>query len=90
MKGSNHGPLQYVNQIDTARQFNDVAKDKHDCFIIGSEGEVRADVFTVSNRKDLLQTISIVSGKIKVGLEATGYYSYVPEFFLTAVCSPMS
>ena len=27
----------------------DVAKDKHDCFIINTEGEVLADVFTVSN-----------------------------------------
>ena len=49
LKRSNHGPLQYVNQLDTARRFNDVAKDKQNCFIIGS---VRADVFTVSNRKD--------------------------------------
>lgn len=29
----------------------DVAKDKHDCFIISSEGEVLADVFTVGNSK---------------------------------------
>ena len=27
----------------------DVAKDKHDCCIISSEGEVLADVFTISN-----------------------------------------
>lgn len=26
-----------------------VAKDKHDCFIMSSEGEVLADVFTVPN-----------------------------------------
>lgn len=25
----------------------DVAKDKHDCFILSSEGEVLADVFTI-------------------------------------------
>ena len=62
----------------------DVAKDKHDCFIISSEGEVLADVFTVPNSKEgfeaLLQTINtctgIDGGKIKVGLEATGHYSY--------------
>ena len=39
----------------------DVAKDKHDCFIINSEGEILADVFTVSNSKEgfekILQTI---------------------------------
>mgnify|MGYP003429101172 CR=1 FL=1 len=62
----------------------DVAKDKHDCFIISSEGEVLADVFTIANSKDgyehLLQTINTCTGiggsKIKVGLEATGHYSY--------------
>ena len=40
----------------------DVAKDKHDCLIISSEGEVLADVFTISNSKEgfehLLQTIN--------------------------------
>ncbi len=62
----------------------DVAKDKHDCFIISSEGEVLADVFTISNSKEgfeyLLQTINTCTGiddsKVKVGLEATGHYSY--------------
>ncbi len=62
----------------------DVAKDKHNCFVISSEGEVLADVFTISNSKEgfeyLLQTINTCTGidgsKIKAGLEATGHYSY--------------
>jgi len=61
----------------------DVAKDKHDCFIMNSEGEVLYDVFTVQNSKEgfeaLLQSIVTCTGngeKIKVGLEATGHYSY--------------
>ena len=61
----------------------DVAKDKHDCFIINSEGEVLKDVFTFENSKQgfelLLQTINTCTGvgeKTKVGLEATGHYSY--------------
>ena len=61
----------------------DVSKDKHDCFIVSSEGEVLADVFTISNNMDgfhcLLQRIRgcvTPQGKIKVGLEATGHYSY--------------
>ena len=61
----------------------DVAKDKHDCFILSSEGEVLADVFTIPNNADgfhtLLQTIhhcTRPTDKIKVGLEATGHYSY--------------
>ncbi len=61
----------------------DVAKDKHDCCILSSEGEVLADVFTIANNAEgfgaLLQTIKDCtkkSDKIKVGLEATGHYSY--------------
>ena len=61
----------------------DVAKDKHDCFILSSEGEVLADVFTIPNNAEgfdsLLQTIhrcTRPADKIKVGLEATGHYSY--------------
>ena len=61
----------------------DVSKDKHDCFILSSEGEVLADVFTIPNTMDgftcLLQRIQNCTDqmdKIKVGLEATGHYSY--------------
>jgi transposase len=61
----------------------DVAKDKHDCFVISSEGAVLADVFTIPNDRvgfdRLLQRIracSVGQDKIKVGLEATGHYSY--------------
>ena len=61
----------------------DVSKDKHDCFIVNSDGEVLADVFTIPNTLDgfhcLLQRIQDCTApqdKIKVGLEATGHYSY--------------
>ena len=61
----------------------DVAKDKHDCFILSSEGEVLVDVFTIANNRDgfetLLQRIRSCTrptDKIKIGLEATGHYSY--------------
>ena len=61
----------------------DVSKDKHDCFILNSEGEVLADVFTIPNNMDgftcLLQKIrdcTTSQDKIRVGLEATGHYSY--------------
>ena len=67
----------------------DVAKDKHDCFILSSEGEVLADVFTIPNNAEgfdlLLQTIRRCTSsqdKIKVGLEATGHYSYNILVFL--------
>ena len=61
----------------------DVAKDKHDCFILSSEGEVLADVFTVTNNRDDFETLyqrirscARPTDNIKVGLEATGHYSY--------------
>ena len=61
----------------------DVAKDKHDCFICNSDGEVIFNVFTIPNTKEgfdsLYQKILSVTldlSKIKVGLEATGHYSY--------------
>ncbi len=61
----------------------DVAKDKHDCFITNSDGEVLFKVFTITNNldgfNDLYQRIESVMEditKVKVGLEATGHYSY--------------
>ena len=61
----------------------DVAKDKHDCFIMNSDGEVLAKAFSFTNNKEgfnfLYEKICAVSNdsdKIKVGLEATGHYSY--------------
>lgn len=61
----------------------DVAKDKHDCFILNSEGAVLADVFTIPNNMegfntllDKLQSCFTPQDSIKVGLEATGHYSY--------------
>jgi transposase len=61
----------------------DVAKDKHDCFITNSDGEVLFPVFTIQNNRngfdDLfskIQSISSDVSNIKVGLEATGHYSY--------------
>lgn len=61
----------------------DVAKDKHDCFILNSEGEILKDVFTISNNMEgfmcllsKIQSCITAQDKIKVGLEATGHYSY--------------
>ena len=61
----------------------DVAKDKHDCFISNSDGEVLFKAFTIPNNLDgfnnLYQKIESVMediSKVKVGLEATGHYNY--------------
>lgn len=61
----------------------DVAKDKHDCFIANSDGAVLFKAFTIPNNREgfetLFQRIESVSddlAKVKVGLEATGHYSY--------------
>ena len=80
----------------------DVAKDKHDCFITNSDGEVLYKPFTISNNKAGFEKLynSICSttkdlGKVKVGLEATGHYSYnllgflVDKGLLTFVINPL-
>ena len=61
----------------------DVAKDKHDCFILNAEGEILENVFTISNNMEgfmcllsKIQSCTTPQDKIKVGLEATGHYSY--------------
>jgi transposase len=62
----------------------DVAKDKHDCCILGRDGEPIGNTFTFPNSADgfeqLYKTIVRVVprdrfGEVKIGLEATGHYS---------------
>ena len=73
----------YSKEISYDLRWVDVAKDKHDCFITNSDGEVLFKPFYVSNNRDgfetLFQKIEAISddlNKIKIGLEATGHYSY--------------
>lgn len=61
----------------------DVAKDKHDCFITNTDGEVLFKSFTISNNLDgfdelyhKIESVMEDVSKVKVGLEATGHYSY--------------
>ena len=80
----------------------DVAKDKHDCFITNTDGEVLFKSFTIINNLDgfdeLYQKIESVMedvSKVKVGLEATGHYSYnllgylLDKGFPTYVINPL-
>lgn len=58
----------------------DVAKEKHDCYIIDSDGTVIEDIFTFENsRKGFLQLLNKIPKdnpqNIKIGLESTGHYS---------------
>lgn len=62
----------------------DVAKSKHDCCILESDGLTVRDTFTFANDRDgfnrLMETITATAqetetGSIKAGLEATGHYS---------------
>ena len=61
----------------------DVSKDKHDCYIANSEGKTLMDVFTIQNNQDgfnrlfhSLKSVALDLSKVRVGLEATGHYSY--------------
>ncbi len=80
----------------------DVAKDKHDCFIMNSEGEVLFNPFVIQNNREgfdsLYEKICSVANdftKVKVGLEATGHYSYnilgylLDKGFPTYVINPL-
>lgn len=69
----------------------DVAKNKHDCFIVDSDGVVYADVLTIPNTlagfDKLYKNITdALSGEpvsnAKVGLEHTGHYSINIKQFL--------
>ena len=68
----------------------DVAKDKHDCFAMNSDGEILIENLTITNNLDGFETlyISLMNfsnslDNIKVGLEATGHYSNNILNFLT-------
>ena len=61
----------------------DVAKDKHDCFITNSDSEVLFKAFAIQNNRDgfeelyqRIESVTVDLSKEKVGLEATGHYSY--------------
>lgn len=61
----------------------DVSKEKHDCCILSQDGQVLAKPFSVPNSIDGFNTLlaAITSfesnfAKVKVGLEATGHYSF--------------
>lgn len=66
----------------------DVAKEKHDCFIVSSDGEIIRDVFTFKNNLEgfnslLASLADIPKDEIIVGLEATGHYSMNIMRFIT-------
>lgn len=61
----------------------DVAKDKHDCFITNSDGEALFKAFTIPNNKEgfddlyrRIESVAVDLSNVKIGLEATGHYSY--------------
>lgn len=66
----------------------DIAKYKHDCFIIDNNGQVIRDSFSFDNSQegflyllDVLKSLDC-SQKIKIGLEATGHYGTNLKLFL--------
>ena len=80
----------------------DVAKNKHDCFITNTDGEILFHSFTITNNldgfHDLHRKITSITEnitKVKVGLEATGHYSYnllgylLDKGFPTYVINPL-
>lgn len=71
----------------------DVAKDKHDCCIIDSDGVIINDSLRISNSREGFELLysSILSvlpnkdiSNVKIGLESTGHYSTNLQNFLYA------
>jgi len=61
----------------------DAVKDKHDCFITNSDGEVLFKAFTIHNNRNgfdelyqKIQSVEVDMSKIKAGLEVTGHYNH--------------
>ena len=61
----------------------DVSKDKHDCCVIDSDGQLLFKGFSIANNLEGFDYLyeKILNAekdldKVKVGLEATGHYSY--------------
>ena len=69
----------------------DIAKNKHDCFIVTGDGEVIRNSFTFPNNDEGFQILKATldqldhSQKIKIGLEATGHYGKNLKQFLTSI-----
>ena len=69
----------------------DIAKDKHDCFAMNSDGEILIEKMTIQNNLDgfnsLFNSISQFNESIeniKVGIKTTGHYSNNILNFLTS------
>ena len=69
----------------------DAAKDKHDCCILGGNGQAVHETFTIQNNLEGFEQLRTAikrsseadgSGQIKAGLESTGHYSGNLEAFL--------
>jgi len=80
----------------------DVAKDKHDCCILGDDGNFLYPVFTITNDQvgfnelfSRIEEVTTDKTNIKAGLEATGHYSnnllasLLDKGFPTVVINPL-
>jgi transposase len=67
----------------------DIAKDKHDCYIVSSEGVLISDNLRITNTLEGFNTLySVISSNcqasesVRIGLESTGHYGINLENFL--------
>jgi len=67
----------------------DVAKNKHDCFITNSDGDILSGYFIIENNRkgfehlyNMICSVTETLDNVKIGLEATGHYSRNIHAFL--------
>lgn len=64
----------------------DIAKFKHDCFIMNENGEVIRESFSFDNNRlgfeELLNVLKPLKPQVKIGFESTGHYATNLKMFL--------
>ena len=72
----------------------DIAKYKHDCFIMNHDGEVIREAFSFSNDRSGFSFLNEIlcdldkTQSIRIGLEATGHYGLNLKIFLEEIGYP--
>ena len=62
----------------------DVAKDKHDCFLTNSDGEVLFKSFTITNNREVFETLLQKIRTVSEDINVVNRYQHKHTLALTA------